>query len=63
MKVDFTRQDEIAAITVAFQGIDAWKDTVQLRIYDVDNRILSNGNPVKLSLRSGERRSAFGVSL
>ena len=54
MKVDFTRQDEIATIAVAFQGIDAWKNTVQLRIYDVDNRILSNGDPVKLNLRSGE---------
>jgi len=54
MKVDFARQDEIATIVVAFQGIEAWKNTVQLRIHDVDNRILSNGDPIKLSLRSGE---------
>jgi S1-C subfamily serine protease len=53
-KFDFTREDEIATIVVAFQGIEAWKNTTQLRIYDVDNHILSNGDPVKLSLRSGE---------
>jgi len=54
MKVDFTRQDEAATILIAFQGIEGWKNTVQLRISDVDNHILSNGEPLKLSLRSGE---------
>jgi S1-C subfamily serine protease len=54
LKVDFTHQDEIATIVIAFQGIESWKDTVQLRIHDADNHILSNGDPVKLNLRSGE---------
>jgi S1-C subfamily serine protease len=54
MKVDFTPHDGSAAVVVAFQGIDAWKNTVQLRIYDVDNRLLTRGDPVKISLRSGE---------
>jgi Trypsin-like peptidase domain len=54
MKVDFSRQDEVATILIAFQGIEGWKNTVQLRISDVDNHILSNGEPLKLSLRSGE---------
>ena len=54
MKVDFTHQDETATIVIAFQGIESWKNTVQLRIHDADNHILSNGDPVKLSLRSGE---------
>jgi S1-C subfamily serine protease len=53
-KVDFSRQDEIATIVIAFQGIEGWKSTVQLRIYDVDNHVLTNGDPVKISLRPGE---------
>ena len=54
MKVDFTPQDEFATIIVAFQGIEAWKNTVQLQVYDVDNHILIRGDPTKISLRSGE---------
>jgi S1-C subfamily serine protease len=54
MNVDFTRQDEFATIVVAFQGIDSWKSTVQLRIYDADNHVLLNGAPVKISLGRGE---------
>jgi S1-C subfamily serine protease len=54
MKVDFTRQDEIATVLIAFQGKDAWKNSVRLRIHDVDNRVLSNGDPLKMSLRRGE---------
>ncbi len=54
MYVDFTQHDEAVSVVVAFQGIDAWKSTVQLRIYDVDNHLLNRGDPVKISLRSGE---------
>jgi S1-C subfamily serine protease len=53
-KVDFTPRDEFATLVVAFQGINAWKNTVQLRIYDVDNHPLTRGDPIKISLRSGE---------
>jgi hypothetical protein len=53
-KVDFARQDGMATIVIAFQGIEGWKNTVQLQIFDADNHALSNGEPVKLSLRSGE---------
>src|SRR6267378_5520530 len=31
-KVDFTHQDEIAPIVIAFQGIEAWKNTVKLSL-------------------------------
>jgi hypothetical protein len=54
MKVDFTPGDGSATVVVAFQGIQAWKSTAQLRIYDVDNHLLIQGDPVKISLRSGE---------
>lgn len=54
MKVDFTLRDGSATVVVAFQGIEAWKTTAQLRIYDVDNDLLNQGDPVKISLRSGE---------
>lgn len=54
MKVEFTPRDELATVVVAFQGIDAWKNTVQLRIYDVDNHLFSRGDPMKISLRNGE---------
>jgi len=54
MKVDFTPRDGSATVVVAFQGIEAWKSTAQLRIYDIDNHPLNQGDPVKISLRSGE---------
>jgi S1-C subfamily serine protease len=53
MNVDFTRQDQ-ATIIVAFQGIDSWKSTEQLRIYDVDNHLLVSGPPVRITLGRGE---------
>jgi len=54
LKVDFTPRDGSATVVIAFQGIEAWKSTAQLRIYDVDNHLLNQGDPVKISLRSGE---------
>jgi S1-C subfamily serine protease len=54
MKADFTPRDGSATVVVTFQGIEAWKSTAQLRIYDVDNHLLNQGDPVKVSLRSGE---------
>ncbi len=64
MKVDFTPRDGSATVVVAFQGIEAWKSTAQLRIYDVDNHLLNQGDPVKISLRSGETQErAWNFSL
>jgi len=53
MNLEFTRQDQ-ATIIVAFQGIDSWKSTEQLRIYDVDNHLLVSGPSVKIALGRGE---------
>ena len=53
MNLEFTRQDQ-ATIIVAFQGIDSWKSTEQLRVYDVDNHVLVTGPSVKISLGRGE---------
>ena len=64
MTVDFTPRDGSATVVVAFQGIEAWKSTAQLRIYDVDNHLLNQGEPVKISLRSGETQErAWNFSL
>jgi hypothetical protein len=44
-------------MVIAFQGIEGWKNTVQLRLYDADNHVLTNGDAVKISLRSGVFRA------
>jgi S1-C subfamily serine protease len=54
MKVDFTQRDEFAAVVIAFQGIQPWKGTAQLQVYDVDNHVLSRSDSIKINLRSGE---------
>ena len=54
MKVELSVKDGFASIVIAFQGIQPWKNTVQLQIYDVDNHLVSRGEPAKVSLRSGE---------
>jgi len=54
MKQDFTRQDSTATVYVAFQSMDTLKTTVQMRMYDADNRVVSSGEPTKVTLRRGE---------
>jgi len=53
LKVDFTKQDDSITILVAFQGIESWKNTVHLVIYDVDNHRIFASEPKKISLESG----------
>ncbi len=54
MKHEFNRQDDSAAVFVAFQSMETLKTTVQLQMYDADNHVVSNGEPVKVTMRRGE---------
>jgi S1-C subfamily serine protease len=54
MKLDFTPRDEFASVLIAFQGIESWKSTVQMQVYDVDNHLVNHSDPIKINLRSGE---------
>lgn len=54
MKHEFTRQDDSATILVSLQTMDTLKTTTELRIYDADNRLVSKGEPIKVTLRRGE---------
>jgi len=54
MKLDFTPRDEFASVVIAFQGIESWRGTAQLQVYDVDNHLLVRTDPIKINLRSGE---------
>ena len=53
LKVDFTKSDDAVTIVVAFQGIESWKGTVQLAVYDADNHRIFASVPSKMSLGSG----------
>jgi S1-C subfamily serine protease len=59
MKYDFIRQDDAATVYVALQSIEPLKTTVQLRMYDADNHVVTNGEPIKLSLRRGETQDRY----
>ena len=59
MKNDFTRQDDAASVYVALQSMDALKTTVLMRLYDADNRVVTSGEPIKLSLRRGETQERY----
>ena len=59
MKYDFTRQDDAATVYVGLQSIEALKTTAQLRMYDADNHVLSNGEPIKVTLRRGETQDRY----
>lgn len=59
MKVDFTRQDDAATIFVSLQSTDVLKTTVELRLYDADNRLVSKGDSVKVTLRRGESQERY----
>lgn len=54
MKAEFTREDSSATILVSLQAMEGLKTTAELRVYDVDNRLTSKVEPVKISLRRGE---------
>lgn len=53
-KQDFSLQDDSASILVAFQSTETLKTTTELRLYDVDNHLVSKGEPIKINLRHGE---------
>ena len=59
MKNDFTRQDDAATVYFALQSIDTLKTTVQMRMYDADNRVVSSGEPIKVTLRRGETQDRY----
>ncbi|HEV1995190.1 MAG TPA: S1C family serine protease [Candidatus Acidoferrum sp.] len=59
MKNDFTRQDDAASVYVALQSMDTLKTTVQMRMYDADNRVVSSGEPIKVTLRRGETQDRY----
>jgi non-ribosomal peptide synthetase component E (peptide arylation enzyme) len=59
MKLDFTRQDGSATILVNLQSTESLKTTAELRIYDADNRPVSKGEPVKISLRRDEPQERY----
>lgn len=59
MKVDFTRQDDAATIFVSLQSNELLKTTIELRLYDADNRLISKGEPVKVTLRRGEPQERY----
>jgi S1-C subfamily serine protease len=54
MKHEFTRQDDTATVFVALQSIETLKSTVQLRMYDADNQVVTSGEPARITLRRGE---------
>jgi hypothetical protein len=59
MKNDFTRHDDLATVYVSLQSMDTLKSTVQMRMYDADNRVISSGEPVKITLRRGETQDRY----
>jgi len=58
-KYELTRQDSAATVYVAFQSMDTLKTTVQMRMYDADNRVVSSGEPIKVNLRRGETQDRY----
>lgn len=59
MKLEFTRQDDSATILVALVSTEALKATTELRMYDADNRPVSKGEAVKISLRRGDPQERY----
>lgn len=59
MKLEFTRQDDSATILVSLQSIEPLKATTELRVYDADNRLVSKGEPIKITLRRGEQQERY----
>jgi S1-C subfamily serine protease len=59
MRYDFTRQDDSATVYVSLQSLDTLKTAVQMRMYDDDNRPVSGGEPIKVTLRRGETQDRY----
>jgi hypothetical protein len=59
MKNDFTRQDDSATVYVALQSMDTLRGTVQMRVYDADNRSVSSSEPAKIILKRGETQERY----
>jgi hypothetical protein len=59
MRNDFTLHDDPATVYVSLQSMDTLKTTVQMRMYDADNRVISSGEPVKVTLRRGETQDRY----
>ena len=59
MKLDFTRQDDVATVYVALRTVEALKSTVQMVMYDADNHVVSSGQPIKISLKRGETQDRY----
>ena len=53
-KSDFSRHDVPATVYISLQSMNTLKTTVRMRMYDADNRVISNGEPSKVTLRRGE---------
>jgi S1-C subfamily serine protease len=59
MKSEFTRRNDPVTVYVALQSMDTLKTTVQMRMYDVDNHVISSGEPAKITLRRGETQDRY----
>jgi len=59
MKLDFTRQDDSATNYISLQSMEVMKTVAELRIYDMDNHLISKGEPVKVALRRGEVQESY----
>ena len=59
MKLDFTRQDDVATVYVALRTVEALKSTVQMVMCDADNHVVSSGQPIKISLKRGETQDRY----
>jgi hypothetical protein len=59
MKSEFTRRNDPVTVYVALQSMDTLKTTVQMRMYDVDNHVISSGKPAKITLRRGETQDRY----
>ena len=53
-KAEFTRQDQDATVAVTFQGVESWKNTVELQLFDQDNHRLVRSEPLRIGLASGK---------
>ncbi len=59
MKNDFTHQDDSATVYVSLQSMETLKITVQMRMYDADNHVVSGGEPIKITLKRGETQDRY----
>lgn len=58
-KQDFSLKVDSATILISFQSTETLKTTTALQLYDVDNRLVSKGEPIKLTLHRGEPQERY----